>query len=36
VGALREGLRADLVLLDDNLTVRRVMRAGVWLSQSTA
>jgi N-acetylglucosamine-6-phosphate deacetylase len=31
LGALRPGLRADLVLLDEALTVRRVMRAGAWL-----
>ncbi|WJK41041.1 N-acetylglucosamine-6-phosphate deacetylase [Solwaraspora sp. WMMA2056] len=30
VGALAPGLRADLVELDDDLRVRRVMRAGVW------
>ncbi|GAA0710495.1 N-acetylglucosamine-6-phosphate deacetylase [Dactylosporangium roseum] len=32
VGALREGLRADLVLLDETLRVQRVMRAGAWQS----
>jgi N-acetylglucosamine-6-phosphate deacetylase len=32
VGALREGLRADLVLLDEALNVQRVMRAGAWVS----
>lgn len=31
VGALAPGLRADLVVLDDNLNVVRVMRAGTWL-----
>ncbi|MEV8513502.1 N-acetylglucosamine-6-phosphate deacetylase [Dactylosporangium sp. NPDC051484] len=31
-GALRAGARADLVLLDDALNVRRVMRAGQWVS----
>jgi N-acetylglucosamine-6-phosphate deacetylase len=30
-GALRPGLAADLVLLDDDLRVRRVMVAGRWL-----
>ncbi|MEH1015263.1 N-acetylglucosamine-6-phosphate deacetylase [Micromonospora sp. CPCC 206060] len=32
VGALRAGLRADLVVLDDDLNVVRVMRAGNWVS----
>lgn len=32
VGALRTGLRADLVLLDGALEVSAVMRAGVWVS----
>jgi N-acetylglucosamine-6-phosphate deacetylase len=32
VGTLRVGHRADLLLLDENLTVRRVMRSGTWLS----
>jgi N-acetylglucosamine-6-phosphate deacetylase len=32
VGALIPGLRADLVVLDKELAVRRVMRAGHWLS----
>lgn len=33
VGSLEEGKRADLVVLDpDDLTVRAVMRAGVWVS----
>ena len=31
VGALEPGYRADLVVLDDGLAVRRVMRAGGWL-----
>jgi N-acetylglucosamine-6-phosphate deacetylase len=31
VGALQPGLRADLVVLDDDLNVLRVMRAGSWL-----
>ncbi|QLQ38207.1 N-acetylglucosamine-6-phosphate deacetylase [Micromonospora robiginosa] len=31
VGALRAGLRADLVVLDDDLNVVRVMRAGDWV-----
>ncbi|MER7004704.1 N-acetylglucosamine-6-phosphate deacetylase [Dactylosporangium sp. NPDC000555] len=31
-GALRMGARADLVLLDDALSVRRVMRGGQWVS----
>jgi N-acetylglucosamine-6-phosphate deacetylase len=31
VGALAPGLRADLVVLDDTLHVRQVMRAGFWL-----
>ena len=31
VGALQAGLRADLVVLDDELDVVRVMRAGAWL-----
>lgn len=29
-GAVVGGLRADLVILDENLTARRVMRAGEW------
>jgi N-acetylglucosamine-6-phosphate deacetylase len=32
VGALRPGLRADLVVLDEDLRVQRVMRAGAWVS----
>ncbi len=32
VGALEAGRRADLVVLDEDLEVGRVMRAGVWLS----
>jgi N-acetylglucosamine-6-phosphate deacetylase len=31
VGALEAGLRADLVVLSPNLTVKRVMRAGAWI-----
>ncbi|MGA4684198.1 N-acetylglucosamine-6-phosphate deacetylase [Micromonospora sp. AB353] len=31
VGALRTGLRADLVVLDDDLDVVRVMRGGDWV-----
>ncbi|MFI7369553.1 N-acetylglucosamine-6-phosphate deacetylase [Actinoplanes sp. NPDC049668] len=31
VGALEAGLRADLVVLGPDLTVRRVMRAGAWV-----
>ena len=31
VGALEAGLRADLVVLSEDLQVKRVMRAGVWL-----
>ncbi|MEU7903212.1 N-acetylglucosamine-6-phosphate deacetylase [Actinoplanes sp. NPDC049118] len=31
VGALEAGLRADLVVLRPDLTVRRVMRAGAWV-----
>ncbi|MFV2099587.1 N-acetylglucosamine-6-phosphate deacetylase [Micromonospora sp. LOL_024] len=31
VGALQVGLRADLVVLDDDLKVVRVMRAGTWV-----
>jgi N-acetylglucosamine-6-phosphate deacetylase len=30
LGALTEGLRADLVVLSEDLQVRRVMRAGAW------
>jgi N-acetylglucosamine-6-phosphate deacetylase len=32
LGALVPGLRADLVELDPDLTVRRVMRAGTWVA----
>jgi N-acetylglucosamine-6-phosphate deacetylase len=35
-GRLAVGQRADLVELDDGLHVRRVMRAGTWLSGATA
>ncbi|MGX6603682.1 N-acetylglucosamine-6-phosphate deacetylase [Micromonosporaceae bacterium Da 78-11] len=31
VGALEAGLRADLVVLDADLNVKRVMRAGSWI-----
>jgi N-acetylglucosamine-6-phosphate deacetylase len=31
VGSLTPGWRADLVLLDDELRVVRVMRAGAWV-----
>ncbi|TDB70990.1 N-acetylglucosamine-6-phosphate deacetylase [Micromonospora sp. KC723] len=31
VGALQAGLRADLVVLDDDLSVVRVMRGGAWV-----
>ncbi|WP_229400996.1 N-acetylglucosamine-6-phosphate deacetylase [Micromonospora okii] len=31
VGALQVGLRADLVVLDDDLNVIRVMRGGAWV-----
>ena len=30
-GALAPGMAADLVVADENLAVRRVMRAGRWL-----
>jgi N-acetylglucosamine-6-phosphate deacetylase len=30
VGALRPGFHADLVVLDDDLEVLRVMRRGSW------
>lgn len=32
LGALAPGRRADLVVLDEDLTVRRVMRAGAWIA----
>ncbi|KXK60689.1 N-acetylglucosamine-6-phosphate deacetylase [Micromonospora rosaria] len=32
VGALQAGLRADLVVLDDDLNVLQVMRAGSWVA----
>jgi N-acetylglucosamine-6-phosphate deacetylase len=35
-GRLANGQRADLVELDDDLAVGRVMRAGAWLSASAA
>ena len=31
VGALRRGLRADVLLVDAELDLQRVMRAGTWL-----
>ena len=31
-GRLAEGQRADLVELDEDLTVQRVMRGGTWLN----
>ncbi len=34
VGALEAGRRADLVVLDEDLEVVRVMRAGAWVSPS--
>ena len=33
VGALEAGRRADLVVLDDDLAVVRVMRAGAWVAR---
>lgn len=35
VGALQAGRRADLVVLDEDLEVGRVMRAGAWVSPSS-
>jgi len=35
VGALAPGLRADLVLLTDDLHVDRVLRAGAWSAPVT-
>jgi N-acetylglucosamine-6-phosphate deacetylase len=32
VGALEAGLRADLVVLSSDLSVKRVMRAGIWVA----
>ncbi|WP_258344195.1 N-acetylglucosamine-6-phosphate deacetylase [Saccharopolyspora gregorii] len=32
VGSLRPGLAADLVLLDDDLRLRRVMKSGAWVA----
>ncbi|WP_104109440.1 N-acetylglucosamine-6-phosphate deacetylase [Arthrobacter sp. N199823] len=32
VGSLRRGLRADVLIVDAQLALQRVMRAGVWLS----
>ncbi|MFR9730463.1 N-acetylglucosamine-6-phosphate deacetylase [Saccharopolyspora sp. MS10] len=36
VGSLRPGLSADLVLLDDDLRLRRVMKSGTWEACPTA
>jgi N-acetylglucosamine-6-phosphate deacetylase len=33
VGAIEAGLRADLVVLSENLQVKRVMRAGRWITE---
>jgi N-acetylglucosamine-6-phosphate deacetylase len=30
LGAIEAGLRADLVILDDDLWVTRVMSSGIW------
>jgi N-acetylglucosamine-6-phosphate deacetylase len=35
LGALEQGRRADLVVLDSDLHVLRVMRAGTWLTHSS-
>jgi N-acetylglucosamine-6-phosphate deacetylase len=35
LGSIAPGRRADLLVLDDELTVRRVMAAGEWLSAET-
>jgi len=35
-GALRPGLRADLVVCDENLRLRAVMRQGQWLDENRA
>ena len=35
VGAIAPGRRADLVVLDQDLLVRRVMRAGEWVSSGS-
>jgi N-acetylglucosamine-6-phosphate deacetylase len=32
VGSLRRGLRADVVVVDAGLGLRKVMRAGEWLA----
>jgi N-acetylglucosamine-6-phosphate deacetylase len=34
-GRLAPGQRADVVVLDDDLMVRRVMRAGAWVTSAT-
>jgi N-acetylglucosamine-6-phosphate deacetylase len=36
IGAIAHGLRADLVVLNADLTVARVMRAGRWASSGPA
>ncbi len=36
VGQLRPGFRADLAVLDEDLRVRHVMRAGSWVDRSAA
>jgi len=35
VGAIEPGRRADLVVLDEELHLVRVMRAGAWVSPSS-
>ncbi len=35
IGSLRRGLRADLLVVDAELNLQRVMRAGTWLQQLT-
>ena len=35
VGALRSGLRADVLVVDDQLSLQAVMRAGAWLQPSS-
>ena len=34
IGVIAPGARADLVVLDESLSVRRVLRQGKWISQS--
>ena len=36
VGSLRAGLSADLLVLDDQLGVQRVMRRGAWVAEERA